>query len=437
MKKITYLFLLMVIPFGIMAQELPLDFEVAEDDSFSGFNDATANVVEDPTDPTNQVLELTSAGNDFDGASINLATYVDLSDDSNNTITLRFWSPDATTRTHLLKFEGATNGPGAAELYFDTTIDGWQTITLDFPAGLANDYPTLVLFADAGVGNTATGTYYIDDIDGPNGDPVPEPIEDITVSAPDPTEANSDVLSIYNDTNNYTNIWVPEYSFGEASFVDISGNQTIKIDFSAAGWGQGREPSNLVDISQYDRVHFDYYVDDRFDPGSMGEQVLFILIDNDGGTNEYNYELTLGGSDGTLQVGSWVSVDVPLSFFENLGFDKSLFFQYKLGTTSDLYSKIVYFDNIYFSSDTPLSNNKFTQAEFKVYPNPSKGDWNIRTTETIKSVQVYNITGRLVREVNVNASEAVINTNGLSSGVYLAKVSNEFDQTKTIKLIKE
>jgi hypothetical protein len=72
-----------------------------------------------------------------------------------------------------------------------------------------------------------------------------------------------------------------------------------------------------------------------------------------------------------------------------------------------------------------------------VYPNPSKGDWNIRTTETIKSIQVYNITGRLVREVNVNASEAIINTDGLSSGVYLAKVSNEFDQTKTIKLIKE
>ena len=148
MKKITILGIAFLLPLGILAQELPLDFEVPEDDNWSAFNGATVATVVDPTNTSNNVLELTSNGNDFDGASINMGTYIDLSDDNNNTITLEFWTPDATTRTHLLKLEGASAQPTATELYFSTSAAGWQTVTIDFGAGLASDYPILVLFAE-------------------------------------------------------------------------------------------------------------------------------------------------------------------------------------------------------------------------------------------------------------------------------------------------
>ena len=94
MNRITILCLALVMPLSIMSQELPLDFEVAEDDNWSAFNGATVGVVIDPTDAGNQVLELASNGVDFDGAALNMGTYIDLSDDNNNTITFFVSSKD-------------------------------------------------------------------------------------------------------------------------------------------------------------------------------------------------------------------------------------------------------------------------------------------------------------------------------------------------------
>ena len=107
MKKITLLLMMMLTSTLVFAQTLPLDFEVVEDDAFEPFNGAITSVVVDPTDGSNMVLELIGNGAPFDGATVTMATYIDLSDDANNTITFEFWAPDATTRTHLLKLEGA------------------------------------------------------------------------------------------------------------------------------------------------------------------------------------------------------------------------------------------------------------------------------------------------------------------------------------------
>ena len=432
MKTFTFLFIfLFMITFGY-SQKLPLDFEVAEDDAFEAFNGTVATVTSDPEDPNNNVLEMAGSGAKFDGASISLSTFVDLSNDANNTITFRVWSPVAATRDHLLKLEGGSSGP--TELGFQTTMMGWQTVSVNFGSGLGTEYPKLTLFTD--FNNSATGTFYFDDIDGPNGSTVPTPIADITTPAPDPTEANADVLSIFND--DYTITWTPDYSFGATDdIVDISGNSTIKMDFSAQGYGQGK--NNVFDISQYDRVHFDYYVDDRIQPGSKGEQILFILIDNNGGVTEYNYELTLDGTkDGTLEVGKWVSVDVPLSFFENKGFNKEFFFQYKLGTTSDLYSKIVYFDNIFFSSTNSLGIRDITQTKYTSYPNPVSNVFHISSADaSIKSVEIFNALGKSVKQLEVNNTKADIEVSNLSAGIYFAKVSNNKGGLSTVKMIKK
>lgn len=431
MKKITFLLVLMLVVTLTHAQSLPLDFEVAEDDAFNAFNGATASVVTDPTDGTNSVLELVSNGNDFDGASITLDTYIDLSDDANNTITMQFWTPDAMLRTHLLKIESS---PSAApvELYFDTNADGWQTVSLDFGPGLSDDYQVLTLFADSGAGNTATGTYYIDDIDGPNGIVIPtDPIP--ASPAPVPTVANGETYSIYNDTNNYTNFFPVAYDFGTLAGepdLDQSSavNKAYKFNFGVSGWGLGEGGPD--DVSAYDFVSFDYWAS----TGTIGFR--FVLISNDGAVSEFNYEI---GDDEAIVTDSWQKVEIPMTFFTSQGFVDTALFQWKFDPYQQSVDNegIVYIDNILLTQNTTLSKDSFSQAEFKVFPNPSSSTWNISTSESIKSVHLYNITGRLVQEVNVNANEAVINTDGLSSGVYLAKVLNEFNQTKTIKLIKK
>lgn len=425
MKKITIL-LFLLIGFLSSAQTLPLDFELPEDNTFGPFNGATVGVVTDPTDPTNQVLQLTSNGVDFDGAAINMSTYVDLSDDNNNTVTMRFWAPDATSRTHLLKFEGATNGPAATELYFNTTSAGWQTITLNFGPGLANNYPILVLFADSGVGNTATGTYYIDDIDGPNGDAIaPDPVP--SEPAPIPTYADSDVYSIYNDTNSYTTIFPVAYSFGTVTTIDLDPtaavNNALKYNFGVAGWGQGQ---GADDVSAYDYLTFDYWAGPS--GGASGWNVVLI----DGPGSEFTYQYT--APQETITEGSWQKAIIPISTFT--GFNTANFFQWKmdpLGGSVDN-SQIVYIDNILFVTADALSNTDFILSEVKVYPNPSNTNWNIKTNNTvIDTIQLVDIHGREVLNMNPNSSEAIIDASYLSNGVYFARINN----SKTIKLVKE
>ena len=251
--------------------------------------------------------------------------------------------------------------------------------------------------------------------------------------SPMPGTPDSEVLSIYNDNPGYTNVWTPSYSFGtNAGNPDLDPgtgvNQAIKMNFAVAGWGQGTNA--VTDISAYQWVHFDYFAD------ANSNEIRFILIENDGGVNEYNYELRTEGSDGTLVQGSCQSVSVPLSFFENKGFNKAAFFQFKLGTSSDLVSDIVYFDNIYFSTVMPtMGTSDIAQVALKAYPNPTSSNWQITASQSITAVTVLDVTGKQVKALQPNDLTAVIDATDLSGGMYFAKVQTE-NGSKTIKLVK-
>ncbi len=257
-----------------------------------------------------------------------------------------------------------------------------------------------------------------------------------TFPNPSPTQGtpNSEVLSIYNDTNNYTNIWTPEYDFGSYSgrpdLDPTDGvNEAIKMNFAVAGFGQGRQ--TVTDVTAYQWVHFDYFADQN------SNEIRFILIgNNNGAVNEYVYELTPAGSNGTLVKGSWQSVSIPLSFFTGIGFNKANFFQYKLGTTSNLVSQIVYFDNIYFSVNQPVLNTgKFEKAAFTAYPNPTNNVWNISSTQTITAVNLFDVTGKQIKTVKANDLTVAIDATDLSNGIYFANISTE-NGSKTVKLVK-
>lgn len=251
--------------------------------------------------------------------------------------------------------------------------------------------------------------------------------------SPTPATPDMEVLNIFSDTGGFTNNWVPDYSFGTmVGMPDLDPsegvNQAIKMNFAVAGYGQG---TNLVtNISQYEWLHFDYFAD------SNSNEIRFIVIGNSGVVTEYNYELTTAGSNGTLVQGSWQSVNVPLSFFEGLGFNKNSFFQYKLGTSSDLVSDIVYFDNIYFSVNEPLLNAPtFEESAVSAYPNPTRDHWTIRAAQTIVSVSLFDISGKQIKSWSPNDLTVSMDASELSQGVYFAKVQTQTGN-KTIKLVK-
>ncbi|MHA7842697.1 MAG: T9SS type A sorting domain-containing protein [Winogradskyella sp.] len=430
MKKITFLCLTLILTALSFGQSLPLDFEVVEDDNWSAFNGATVAVVTDPTNASNQVLELTSNGVDFDGASINMGVYIDLSNDSDNTITLDFWAPDATNRTHLLKLEGASSQPVATELYFNTSAAGWQTITLDFGSGLANDYSILVLFADSGPGNTASGTYYIDNINGPNGAVIPpDPIPSGPANLPN--VPNAEVYSIYNDNSGFTTNFPVAYDFGTLSGepdLDPSAteNKALKFNFGVAGWGQGEGGPD--DVSSYNFVSFDYWAG----PSVVGFD--FVLISNNGGITEHKYQISI---QEPIVNETWTKVQIPMSFFTNIGFADTALWQWKFSPLNDSVdnSGIVYVDNIIFTQNL-LSTNELSVDRFSVSPNPTSSTWKINSNhQIIKTILIFDILGKQVIRVAPNSNQATIDASSLKDGIYMAKVEGE-NGTRTVKLVK-
>ncbi len=419
MKKITVLVFLFATTLGI-SQVLPIDYSDPADvmNCFDcGFTLTT--------DAGNDVGQISGGGLLYDTAQLNLAENLDLSDDANNTITFRI-KPIAEygTRTHLLKFEGGT-GPNT-ELSFTTTGTDWQVVSLDFPAGLGN-YDLMVFFPD--FNNNEVGTYLVDDFaGGTNIAPIPE----LEIPSPTPTTPNSEVLSIFGDTGGFTNVWTNDYTFGETTVVDTDPsavvNNTFKMDFSIAGYGQGTNPGAVTDLSAYSNFHFDYYT-------TNATQIRMILIEEDGAVFEYFYELP---TEEAFVFNQWQSVDIPLSFFTDQGFSLDKFFQFKIGTESDLNTGIAYFDNLYFSLNpgTSLSVDRFSANTFSVFPNPTTSDWNIQSTKTVNTVYVFDVLGKTVFTQKIDALQFTIPTDNMPSGLYFAKIYSD-EGNQTLKLIKD
>lgn len=84
-----------------------------------------------------------------------------------------------------------------------------------------------------------------------------------------------------------------------------------------------------------------------------------------------------------------------------------------------------------------LGVNKFDQASFKAYPNPTRDSWNIVSgNDDITSVQVYDVLGKSVYARTAASKEVTINASELSSGVYYAKVATANGES-TLKLVRE
>lgn len=402
--------------------EFPIDFETT-DDTFICF-DCAFSIVDDAG---NQVGSVTGGGLDYDTAQLNLGTLLDLSDDSNNTITFRIKPVNGTgSGSHLLKFEGGS-GP-ITELPFTTTGTDWQDITLDFGAGLGT-YDLVVLFTD--FANGGIDTYLIDDFaGGTNVTPALPP----TTPAPSPSTPDVNVFNLYSDTPGYTNNMQYDYTFGELGGADLDldasptvTNLALWFDF-APGWGAGQ--NNPTDVSAYDDyISFHYYTSDA-------TQFYLDIISLGTPNQEAFYTV---GVDEAIVLDQWTQVVIPRSFFATNypNFDPVNWFQYKFDVPSDLFSGTVYIDNVYFSNIAPtLSDNNFEISEFTVYPNPSSSLWNVKTNnQNISSIQVFDILGKEVLSLKPESNEVSINAQALKVGIYLAKITSN-SGTKTIKLVK-
>jgi hypothetical protein len=71
-----------------------------------------------------------------------------------------------------------------------------------------------------------------------------------------------------------------------------------------------------------------------------------------------------------------------------------------------------------------------------IYPNPSNGFVNLNSNEIIRSIQVYDINGRLVyTQSNLNNNTIELNLNQLNNSVYSVKITLISEAVKQSKLV--
>ncbi|MFZ4105523.1 T9SS type A sorting domain-containing protein [Flavobacterium sp.] len=80
---------------------------------------------------------------------------------------------------------------------------------------------------------------------------------------------------------------------------------------------------------------------------------------------------------------------------------------------------------------TVLGNEKFSLESASIYPNPSNGNFTIKTNSSISKVDVYSQTGTFVKtiEVNNDSKDIEVSVNGLSSGVYFLELQNDKEKS--------
>ena len=105
--------------------------------------------------------------------------------------------------------------------------------------------------------------------------------------------------------------------------------------------------------------------------------------------------------------------------------------------------------NIYFDYNFPietndaetvfqaLNNPSFEQDySIKMYPNPSKGIVNIKGNFNIKTIEIFDIQGRLLQTNLINEQTTTLDISNKSKGVYFIKFTSD-KGIKVEKMIRE
>jgi hypothetical protein len=90
-----------------------------------------------------------------------------------------------------------------------------------------------------------------------------------------------------------------------------------------------------------------------------------------------------------------------------------------------------------FTTSATLSVEDNTLNTFSAYPNPTSGILNIKSSQELDNVTVFNLLGQNVASFSKNEiTNSSIDMSGLSKGLYLVKVTSG-DKTETLRVTKD
>lgn len=149
-----------------------------------------------------------------------------------------------------------------------------------------------------------------------------------------------------------------------------------------------------------------------------------IYVGNGTPTSAANFTI-ISGSSALIAPFTWQQVTQSLNAYS--GQTIRIGIQYM---SSDKYMFMV--DDVKVTTGA-LATDEVSKAKTSVFPNPTKGEVNIKTDKKIKSTSVLDLSGKVISRGN---SEKV-NLTSFTKGTYLIKVEFADGSTKTEKIIKD
>ena len=411
----------------------------------------TPEVVADPaTGGTNgDVLKIvtSAAGNGWQNAQLFLqGDLLDLTTDD-KVVTVDVYSESA----FMMLAKTATPSNGGAESATDAshTGSGWETLTFDFSdpkdnTPVANDIFGRILFFPqwngAGWNDSSVTTTYVDNIKG------------IGYESTPPTGDNSVTIATTQAWNSYVNVFSVsddsyQFGFGDIEVADLRATATetsVTLEPNISIWT--KESTNAA-----------YFDQDSATQTPVAYIEASTYIEN---SSLANNALTFSGNISTSDLGDGYTV---IAFIKSLtsSYSQVAFKSVDISSTGDftvtataeeMSQAVIQYG---FAVTGPLADPSDTTlgsvvigaetlgiedtdiVNVSVYPNPSNSNWNFRTPNTvITSVEVFNLLGKRVVLRKNNSTDIAISTQGLTSGIYIARITTE-QGTKSVKLIKE
>jgi hypothetical protein len=86
---------------------------------------------------------------------------------------------------------------------------------------------------------------------------------------------------------------------------------------------------------------------------------------------------------------------------------------------------------VLLNTATTLDVVKFSLDSAHLYPNPTNGDFTVKTKTSLTQISIYTLTGAFVKSITVENGEdtAEVGISGLQSGVYLIELINDTEKS--------
>jgi len=321
------------------------------------------------------------------------------------------------------------SGVGAGEILVEIplTPGSWNSVDLPKNAFADMSWNSVIQmkfdgqFNSDGSANTDPYDIYVDNIYFGKG---ATSNEEPTTGAPDPTDNESSVISLFSDsfTDVEVDTWNTEWSDATFEDVMVDGNPTKK--YTALGFN-GIETVN-VPVDASDMMYINMHI---WTPNMTEIKVKLVDFLGDGfegGNGDTEAELAF-----PVNQGEWMKLKIPLSDFTDAGMTSVADLNQYIIVSEPYGIGVLYVDNVYFSKFSSSAKDLDEKKQIQVYPNPVSMGGTLFLSETAKKIELMSLNGQLIRSTSASS----IDLTEVNPGSYLVIITTKEGEKQTSRIV--